>query len=443
MTAHVKRAFVTTLESIKQEALAGSLEESYEFELPDNYPFDGIDSGFEAWSGLESLIESLRDAQSVGLNREQVQTLFASTEALQEHSIVGEILLPSLEAFEMFSANATEVSMEALRESVKRTIQAVLKAIAQFWVRLVDFVQDVLRSTALTRGRVAVVESRVRQAYGLAPKVDKVDVSGVILNLSSERVRAVDFRRLSQNLQTLHSQISNVRQAYVPMVTRLATEMLRVFEQWPTMDGPTWLARLNSIASNYDPARVLSAAGPLNPRLNATFGADALMAPALPGMKNMVIIPASGDAADLSTTEVRRAAALQNAQVVVTQLRPDSTFHEKREMMDVLPLANVEAIVRQVRAILDEIDATTRDDSRRVLRDMAARMDRLARSGLSIPDGQNMIFQAGINYARAVSRWCKEPYFSLIGHGVYVCNQTLRLCNAHLGAYLLSPAQAR
>lgn len=284
---------------------------------------------------------------------------------------------------------------------------------------------------------MTLADSRLRDVMGRYSRVRELDASGLLRVLSTDRYAANEYRRLMENLTVLQHQLVNVRRQYIPMVSHIAREVIAVFERWGQIDAKEWLERLNEIATKYDPIRTLTHDEPFRHRVSSQFDDNALMGRPLPGRKTIVILPAGTQAGDLDARAIERANALQAAHVTLAELRDVRAEDEMNfDPMPVLSQNQIEGILAKIGVVLDEIDRTTKDDNRRELRRLAMTLDNFAKSSRTdVPDGTVMIFQAGVAYATAVSRWVKEPYLSLINHTINVCNNTVRMCNLHTRAY--------
>lgn len=393
-----------------------------------------------ALTSLESLARSIEAAVEAGhYDKASLESIF---EGLSQHKSDG-VLMPSLEAFDFAPDRFLEVSLEGLRQTVRKTLSTILELLVRFWRLLTEFAERIQHSTLLMRGRVEWAIGNVNDVTGRYSKVEEVNAGRLIRLLSTDRFPANTQLRLLENLTTLQHQLINVRRRYIPMVDSMAKEMAKVFERWHASDAKDWLEDLNRIAATYDPVSALTLDEPFRNRVSTRFTSDALMGRPLPGRKTIVIEPAGAAATSVDSKPIERATALQAANVTLSELR-DERIEELPEMevdmMPVMAINSIHSLLNKVTVVLDEIDNTTKDDARRSLRQLTYQLDRLQRSSRTdVPDGTVGIFQAGVAYATALSRWAKEPYLSLLNNTLNVCNNTVRMCNLHVRAYMEAP----
>lgn len=448
MTCTGKRV-LPTLESIQEPDQAVLPVESTDWDT-DESQFDHaaeVEAGWndaadqeQALASLESLASSIEAAVQAGsYDRAALESIFEGL----SHYKGGDVPMPSLEAFNYAPDRFLEVSLEGLRQTVRKTLSTILELLVRFWRLLTEFAERIQHSTLMMRGRVEWAVSNVRDVTGRYSKVEEVNAGRLIRLLSTDRFPANTQLRLLENLTTLQHQLINVRRRYIPMVDNMAKEMSKVFDRWHTSDAKEWLEDLNRIAANYDPIGALTLGEPFRNRVSSRFTSDALMGRPLPGRKTIVIEPAGAAGNDLDSKSIERATALQAANVTLAELR-DERIEELAEMevdmMPVMAIASIESLLNKVSTVLDEIDNTTKDDARRSLRQLTYQLDRLNRSSRTdVPDGTVGVFQAGVAYAAALSRWAKEPYLSLLNNTINVCNNTVRMCNLHVRAYMDAP----
>jgi len=440
MARDLQRAFLTTLEMTQQvdwEQLDRAINDP-DF-VPDVFPpapcpLDHADQLHDTLADRASLIEALQEAQHVGFTGDNTRALATRLNELHIRD------LPSLEAFCDFPDNAVEVSLETLRESVKETLKAVLRALARFWAALMDQVQSWLEAAKVTRMRLAVTQSRLREVAGRVSQQDKVSGS-VIPSLSTKEREADNARAIWTNLQDFTKQLALLRLNYLPMVVRISKQFISEFErwgkekEWDGVDASQWLEGLNFIAREYKPAEALGATHKYDDVNSRNYSDEATQSECMPGYRWIVVLPPGK--ADSSFTSIKLAETLQSARVVIEDVYPRS--HKAPEDMDTMSQRDIERILQQVQVVLDEIQLVTQGDARRALKEMTLRMDRLASANPSVPDGTVAIFQAGVAYARAISRWAKDPYQGVLFHAVNVCNKSVQMCNMHTRAYAPAP----
>lgn len=446
MTLRGKSSLLPTLESVppdvellepKVPEVDTEVDELVSFASPE---LDQVLSTHEQNAALESLVATIEQAQSMG--RYHCQQIKTSLESLAAYPDAADYI-PALEAFDIAPERYLSVSLEGLRATVRKTLETILTLLSRFWALLNDAVERVSHSTILLRARVTMADSRLRDVMGRYSRIREVDASRLLRVLSTDRYAANEYRRLMENLTVLQHQLVNVRRQYIPMVSQIAREMISIFERWGQMDAKDWLERLNEVAAKYDPIRSLTHDEPFRHRVSPQFDENALMGRPLPGRKTIVILPAGTQAGDLDARPTERATALQAAHVTLAELRDVRAEDEMNfDPMPVLSQNQIEGVLAKISVVLDEIDRTTKDDNRRELRRLAMTLDNFAKSSRTdVPDGTVMIFQAGVAYATAVSRWIKEPYLSLINHSINVCNNTVRMCNLHTRAYSPDPEE--
>ncbi len=389
---------------------------------------------------LQSLIGTIESAlESNQYDPAVIKTAFEAVDlgpVAQEHT-------PSLEAFDFAPERFLEVSLEGLRKTVRKTLDTILALLRRFWALLNETAERVMHSTVVMRGRVVLAESYLRDVMGQYAKVREVDAGHLVRLLSTDRFPAADHVRLMENLVALEHQLTNVRRNYLPMVEKLARDFTEAFNRWGTIDAADWLEQLNAIGRRYDPVRALSVDEPFRYRATTQFDERSLMGRPLAGRKTIVITPAGEAAHDMDVKPIVRAAALQAANVTLAELRDDRVDDEittDPTHMPVLTQNQIEGLLGKVSEVLKEIELTTGENSRRELRRFTLTLDRLSKSSQTeVPDGTVMIFNTGVAYATAISRWAKEPYLSLINHTINVCNNTVRMCNLHVQAYKQAP----
>lgn len=438
MARDVKRAFLTSLEFSTAPAVDEDAWELDEQQYDPQFPQDDtlVSTGLtlDGVSSMESLVDALKEARSLGFTQDATHSIVEQLTILQSNAHVLAPLLPALEAIQAFPANAVDVTMESLSQSIKDTLKAVLVALAKFWAMLTDYVQELQSSTKVVRVRAELAWSRLRAVAGRYPIENTVDATRLIPLLSTDRKRATDARNIQLNLRDMQRQLAYTRLQYLPMVVRLTGRFIDQFELWGKVDPNEWLFGLNELAMQYAPVQALDASIAFTDREVPFFSIDARVTPPMPGYKSLVVIPAP---TDTFTAAVDHARALQSARVVLHSTRaPDN---KRDASMPTLPLNEMESMLAQVRQLADEVDRMVQDDVRRTLRELTVRLERLVNSNLEVPDGTIHIFQAGIAYARAISRWAKEPYVAVVFHAIVVCNNTVRMCNLHTRAYKQEP----
>lgn len=441
MARDLQRAFLSSLEMTETQKFWDETDRNLndpDF-VPDVFPpapcpLDNADQLHDSAYDQARLIDALRDAQHVGFTGDNTRELATRLNELHIRD------LPSLEAFCEFPDNAVVVSLETLRESVKETLKAVLRALARFWAALMDQVQRWLESSKIARMRLLTAQSQLRGVAGRSAEKDKVTGS-VIPALSTKDREADNARAILANLQDFAKQLSLLRTNYLPMVVRISKQFIAEFERWGTenvgdgVDAAGWLEGLNFVAREYKPAEALGAVHKYGDTQSPNYSDDAKQSECMPGYRWIVVLPAGKS--DSSHTSLQLASVLQSARVVVEDVYPRS--HKAPEDMDTMSQRDIERILQQTQILLDEIQTITQGDARRALKEMTLRMDRLANTNLSVPDGSVAIFQAGVAYARAISRWAKDPYQGVMFHAVNVCNNSVRMCMTHTRAYMPAP----
>ena len=442
MALRGKSQLLPTLESIAVAPIPADFDpQAMEVDQLVEFSHDELNQALQHQThvaALESLVATIEDACAAG--RYDRNELKASLEALAEYPETA-AELPALEAFDFAPDRYLSLSLESLRKTVRQTLDTILALLARFWSLMNEAVQRASHSTILMRARVVMADSRLRDVMGRYPKKPEVDATRLMRLLSTDRYAANDYRRLHENLVVLQHQLVNVRRQYIPSVVHLAREITSIFQRWGQLDAKDWLERLNDTASKYDPVRTLTVDEPFRYRVSSQFDSRSLMGRPLPGRKTIVIIPTGLSAGDMSARPVERASALQEAHVTLAELRDDRTEDELSfDPMPTMALNQIEGLLAKVSVLLDEIERTTQDDTRRELRRLTVMLDSLAKSSRTdVPDGTVGIFQSGVAYATAVSRWAKEPYLSLLNHTLNVCNNTVRMCNLHIQAYTDAP----
>lgn len=441
MSRRGKQSLLPSLESLEDEREEFPVGDP-DAELPElpSPDLSEVLSNHQQAMALESLIHTIESSLKANrYDRNAIKVAFEAaslTPEAREHT-------PSLEAFDFAPDRFLVVSLEGLRKTVRKTLDTILALLARFWAILNETAERAMHSTLLMRGRVVLAESYLRDVTGQYAKVREVEAGRLVRLLSTDRFPAADHVRLMENLVTLQHQLTNVRRRYVPMVVDLAEDFTKVFNRWGTIDASDWLEQLNTIARRYDPVRALTSDEPYRYRVSTQFDERSLMGRPLAGRKTIVIIPAGESAKDASARPIAQASSLQEAHVTLAELRDDRVDDEitiTPMYMPVLSQNQIEGLLAKVSEVLNEIELTTKSDARRDLRRFTLTLDQLARSSRTdVPDGTVAIFQAGIAYASAVSRWTKEPYVSLINHTLNICNNTVRMCNLHVQAYKEAP----
>jgi hypothetical protein len=445
MARDVQRAFLTTLEMTQTpQVTRGNWEEmAAEISDPDFVPaffpptpcpLDQVEKSLDEVTAYASLVAALRDARATGFYSENIRPLASRLES------TGICDLPSMEDFCIFPDNATSVSLESLRNSIKETFKAILQALAKFWAMLMDMVQGWLESSKLLRTRILLAQGNLREVAGRLAKQDMVS-GNIIPWLSTDKVKADNARAILTNLSTLGKQVALLRLNYIPMVVNVTQKFITQFESWESqrnadgVDATQWLEGLNLIAEEYRPAHALGATQPYADRGSSNWRTDAVMTDGLPGHRWIVVIP--GPHTDSSDVALAKARALQSTRVLVEDVYARSRDVPKD--MRTFKQDEIEKILEQTLLVAKEIEILTHSDTRRSLREMTLRLDRMANSNLDVPDGAVSLFQAGVAYARTISRWAKDPYQGVVLHALNACNNSVRMCNLHMRAYKQAP----
>lgn len=442
MARDVQRAFLTTLEMTQTQQVDWD-QIQQELEDPDFVPdlfeptpdpLNRVDGQLDEVTAYANLIEALRDAQHAGFDSENARDLASRLETVHNRD------LPSMEAFCAFPANAASVSMETLRNSIKESFKAILQALAKFWAMLMELVQGWLESTKLVRTRILLAQGKLREVAGRFHKQETVP-GHLIPMLSTDQVAGDNPRAILLNLQVLSKQVALLRLNYIPMVVGVTQKFIAHFEkwdsdrQWDSVDASQWLEGLNLIAEEYRPAEALGARHEYGDRNSSYWSAAATMTDAMPGYRWIVVAP--GRDTDSSDVALAKATARQATRVTVEDVYARS--RNTPGPMRTFSQHDIEKILEQTMLITKEIEALTHSDTRRSLREMTLRLDRMANSNLNVPDGTVSIFHAGVAYARTISRWAKDPYQGVVLHAINVCNNTVRMCGLHTRAYMNAP----
>jgi hypothetical protein len=383
-------------------------------------PVEGTLELFDSITAMESLITSLEAARDLGYPKERLIEL---SNRLQ--SLSGDY--PSLETFQLITENATVVSLETLRQSIREAFKAILVMLARFWAQLTDFAHELSHHTVALRTRLGLARAYVREAQGRSPKVDKVDATRLVPQLSREKVIADDPVRVMQNLTVLEHQLSLVRRQYIPLVLEQSQALTNEFSNWTGNSPDIWLSKLNAIAGRFNPAAALHVHGTVDAS-GVRYGDS------LPGHRSVAYTENSAPSEHSSHgNELEWAYYYQQRQV-----RLETTLEERTDEpfeLSVWSQQQLEKVLLQVEYLINEIDRCSRDDARHALRDLTLKLDRMSRNELIVPDGSTLYFQAGLTYIRSISKWTKEPYMALITRAMTVCNCAIRLCNLHVRAY--------
>lgn len=105
---------------------------------------DATDQLEESAQGLEAIYDFLRDAQQKGgLSRQAAQAVSIAVEAYTKPLGYDEPIMPSLEHFGADAARlkATNLSLESVKETLKKAWEAVKKFIIKIWDKVVNFVK--------------------------------------------------------------------------------------------------------------------------------------------------------------------------------------------------------------------------------------------------------------------------------------------------------------
>ena len=383
-------------------------------------PSETTQEYFDSIIAMESLITSLERARDLAYPKEQLIDISNRLKGLGGD-------YPSLESFQLITENATSVSLETLRQSIKETFKAILVMLARFWAQLTDFAHELSHHTVALRTRLGLARTYVREVQGRWPKVDKVDVSRLVPQLSREKAIADDPVTLMQNLSVLEHQLSLVRRQYIPLVLEQSQALTNEFSNWTGNSPAIWLSKLNAIAGRFNPATALHVH-------SAADATGVRYGDSLPGYRSVAYSensPPDEHASNGSELEWASHYQQRYARLELTlETRIDKSFE-----LSVWSQQQLEKVLLQVEYLINEIDRCSRDDARQALRDLTLKLDRMSRNELIVPDGTTLYFQAGLGYIRSISKWTKEPYMALITRAMTVCNCTIRLCNVHTRAY--------
>lgn len=430
---NAQRAFLRASESIKPQAPVD--ETSVIF--ADTFSMEMLEELDQTELSLESMLELLSELESPTQGRSTYLTrekLLEASKRAEECPLFEAPLVPSLEAFEQFPDNALVVSMEALRDSVKKAIRAIITYMVDIWKRMMTWFEEMARSTALIKMRSTLARTRINDVQGRYPQIKSLDVATFVPLITTDRMPVIDYRRVSEHLLNMNRQVERVRTQYLPMVMGVAQSFIANYDRG-AVGSNEWLENLNSIAQRYNAEAAINMGEAFTNTANTLFPIGAKMGRPLPGRRSIVCVRPDDERLTKASTAVELARALQTSQVQLAELRDDTGRDEIEMEMEVLGITHLYGLLDSVDNVIREIDRSANDNTRRTIRALTVRLDTITRGMGDMDDGTVEAFRAGMAYARSLVRWCREPYFSLLNHAGNVSNNVIRLCNLNTKAY--------
>lgn len=428
---NAQRAFLRACESLKPQAPVDETSAIF----VDTLSMEMLEELDNAEVSLESMLELMaameRPEGNQPVTREQ---LMEFAQRAEECPLFEVPAIPSQESFDSFPDNAVAVSMEGLRDSVKKAIRSIITYMVEVWKRMMAWFEEMARSTALIKMRSTLARTRINDVQGRFPQTKTLDVAAFVPLITTDRMPVIDYRRVSEHMLNMNRQLERVRQQYLPMVTGVAQTFITLYDRG-AVGSNEWLAGLNDAAQRYNPEAAINLSEAFTNTANTLFPIGAKMGRPLPGRRSIVCVKPDAERLNAATSPVELARALQTSQVQLAELRDDTGRDEIEMEMEVLGVTHLYAILDSVDNVIREIDRSANDNSRRTIRALTVRLDTITRGMGDMDDGTVEAFRAGMAYARSLVRWCREPYFSLINHAGNVCNNVIRLCNLNTKAY--------
>lgn len=166
------------------------------------------------------LVESFESFQRISGSYSAVQSLIesASVAGNESFEVAARPVMTAIYAGTSIDAEDIDVSMESVLGVLKKLADAVIKAITNFFKRLMDMLSNIdLAATWLLR-RVNVIERKRVGARGRMPKENTITLGRIHGHLRVGRIFADDALKLSRELDHLDSVIKVVATDYVEAI---------------------------------------------------------------------------------------------------------------------------------------------------------------------------------------------------------------------------------